>query len=119
MVRVLSLPGSFFKMARARIWAAQNDGRPVIAAGKPLEAVQTSEAISVPIDMVRDSNNSYVLRVQGDSMIDEQIRSGDYVIVEQTDTAYDGQIVVALLGGGHHGPLRQQARRRHGRIAGG
>jgi repressor LexA len=70
-----------------------------IAAGKPLEAVQTSEAISVPIDMVRDSNNSYVLRVQGDSMIDEQIRDGDYVVIERRDVADDGETVVALIDG--------------------
>jgi repressor LexA len=70
-----------------------------IAAGKPLEAVQTAEAISVPIDMVRDGNNSYVLRVQGDSMIDEQIRDGDYVVIERRDVADDGETVVALIDG--------------------
>jgi repressor LexA len=70
-----------------------------IAAGKPLEAVQTSETISVPIDMVKDSSKSYVLRVQGDSMIDEQIRDGDYVVVEQRDVADDGETVVALIDG--------------------
>jgi repressor LexA len=70
-----------------------------IAAGKPLEAVQTSEAISVPTDMVKHSGNSYVLRVQGDSMIDEQIRDGDYVVVERRDVADDGETVVALIDG--------------------
>jgi repressor LexA len=70
-----------------------------IAAGKPLEAVRTSEAISVPADMVKDSSNSYVLRVQGDSMIDEQIRDGDYVVVERRDVASDGETVVALIEG--------------------
>ena len=70
-----------------------------IAAGKPLEAVQTSEAISVPGDMVKDSSNSYVLRVQGDSMIDEQIRDGDYVVVERRAVADDGETVVALIEG--------------------
>jgi repressor LexA len=70
-----------------------------IAAGKPLEAVQTSEAISVPVDMVRDHANSYVLRVRGDSMIDEQIRDGDYVVVERRDVADDGETVVALIDG--------------------
>jgi repressor LexA len=70
-----------------------------IAAGKPLEAVQTAETISVPSDMVRDGGSSYVLRVRGDSMIDEQIRDGDYVIIEQRDVADDGETVVALIDG--------------------
>jgi len=70
-----------------------------IAAGKPLEAVRTSEVISVPADMVKDSSNSYVLRVQGDSMIDEQIRDGDFVVVERRDVANDGETVVALIDG--------------------
>jgi len=68
-----------------------------IAAGAPLDAVQTSESISVPSDMVRDPGNSFVLRVRGDSMIDEQIRSGDFVVVERRQTARDGETVVALI----------------------
>lgn len=70
-----------------------------IAAGRPLEAVQTSEAIAVPADMVKDSSNSYVLRVAGDSMIEEQIRDGDFVIVERRDVADNGETVVALIDG--------------------
>jgi repressor LexA len=70
-----------------------------IAAGRPLEAVQTSEAIAVPADMVKDSSSSYVLRVAGDSMIEEQIRDGDFVIVERRDIADDGETVVALIDG--------------------
>jgi repressor LexA len=70
-----------------------------IAAGRPLEAVQTSEAIAVPADMVKDSSSSYVLRVAGDSMIEEQIRDGDFVIVERRDVADDGETVVALIDG--------------------
>lgn len=68
-----------------------------IAAGSPLEAVPTDESICVPPDMVRRPSESYVLRVQGDSMINEQIRDGDFVIVEQRQTARDGETVVALL----------------------
>ncbi len=70
-----------------------------IAAGSPLEAVPTSETISVPSDMVRDRSNSFVLRVQGDSMIDEQIRDGDFVVVERRNVARDGETVVALIDG--------------------
>lgn len=70
-----------------------------IAAGVPLEAVATDESINVPVEMVRDPSNSYVLRVQGDSMIDEQIRDGDYVVVEARRVARDGETVVALIDG--------------------
>ncbi len=70
-----------------------------IAAGQPLEAVQTSESINVPAEMVRGRGDTYVLRVQGNSMIDEQIRDGDFVVVESRDTARDGETVVALVEG--------------------
>ncbi|HET6229904.1 MAG TPA: transcriptional repressor LexA [Longimicrobiaceae bacterium] len=70
----------------------------VVAAGLPLEAVPQEETISVPHDMVRRGNN-YVLRVRGDSMVDEQIRDGDYIIVNSRETAENGEMVVALVGG--------------------
>jgi repressor LexA len=69
-----------------------------VAAGLPLEAVQEEETITVPHDMVRRGNN-YVLRVKGDSMIDEQIRDGDYIIVNSRQTAENGEMVVALVEG--------------------
>ena len=49
--------------------------------------------------MVRSGRDNYVLKVQGDSMIDEQIRDGDYIVVSAQDTAENGQMVVALVGG--------------------
>ena len=69
-----------------------------VAAGLPIEAVQEQETITVPHDMVRRGNN-YVLRVRGDSMIDEQIRDGDYIIVNSRQTAENGEMVVALVNG--------------------
>ncbi len=69
-----------------------------VAAGTPIEAVESSETIYVPEDMV-GRRETYVLQVKGDSMIDEQIRDGDYVIVENRKTARDGEMVIALLGG--------------------
>src|SRR5512146_921550 len=69
-----------------------------VAAGVPIEAVATSESISVPEDLV-GKHDTYVLRVRGDSMIDEQIRDGDYVIVEDRKSADNGEMVIALLGG--------------------
>jgi len=77
-----------------------------IAAGFPLEAVQTDESICVPTDMVRDPENSFVLRVQGDSMIDQQICEGDFVICERASTARDGETVVALVDG-HEATLKR------------
>jgi len=70
-----------------------------VAAGEPIEAVQDKEAISVPEDMVSGAAAHYVLRVRGDSMIDEQIRDGDYVIVRARDAADSGEMVIALVDG--------------------
>ena len=69
-----------------------------VAAGLPIEAVTGSETIAVPEDLV-GRRETYVLKVKGDSMIDEQIRDGDYVIVEDRKTAENGEMVIALLGG--------------------
>ncbi len=70
-----------------------------VAAGLPIEAVHDEETLDVPPDMVRRGRENYVLRVQGNSMIDEQIRDGDYIVVAAQDTAEDGQMVVALVRG--------------------
>lgn len=69
-----------------------------VAAGTPIEAIDASETIFVPEDMV-GRKETYVLKVKGDSMIDEQIRDGDYVIVENRKSARDGEMVIALLDG--------------------
>ncbi len=69
-----------------------------IAAGRPLEAVEHPETISLS-DFTR-SKNVFVLQVKGDSMVEDHIMDGDYVLVEQTETANNGEIVVALVGGG-------------------
>jgi repressor LexA len=68
-----------------------------IAAGQPIEAVENPETISLG-DFVR-SKDVFVLEVRGDSMQDEHILSGDYVLVERTKTAHNGDIVVALVEG--------------------
>jgi repressor LexA len=69
-----------------------------VAAGVPIEAVAGNETIAVPEDLV-GRRDTYVLRVRGDSMIDEQIRDGDFVIVEDRRAADNGEMVIALLGG--------------------
>src|SRR5438105_3289727 len=66
-----------------------------IAAGQPIEAVQNLETISLA-DFVR-SKEVFVLEVRGESMQDEAILDGDYVLVEKTKTAHNGDIVVALV----------------------
>jgi len=87
-----------------------------VAAGVPIEAIVCSETIAVPEDLV-GKRDTYVLRVKGDSMIDEQIRDGDYVIVEDRRTADNGEMVIALLNGSdvtlkklyrEHGHIRLQ-----------
>jgi len=68
-----------------------------IAAGQPIEAVQSPETISLG-DITR-SRDVFVLQVKGESMKDEHIVDGDYVLVEKANTARDGEIVVALVDG--------------------
>ena len=70
----------------------------VVAAGRPVEAILSHEEVCVPHDM-KLSRQAFALRVRGDSMIEEQIRDGDLVIVEPRKTAENGQTVVALLDG--------------------
>ncbi len=69
----------------------------LITAGEPIEAVEEKDTIAVPADFVTDSANSYVLKVRGESMIDEGILDGDYVIVERNPSPQNGDVVVALL----------------------
>src|SRR5260221_1016772 len=70
-----------------------------IAAGRPLEAVEERETISLG-DFAR-GGNSFVLQVKGSSMIEDHIMDGDFVVCEQTQVANAGDIVVALVAGGH------------------
>src|SRR5882724_3953191 len=68
-----------------------------IAAGQPIEAVERNETISLA-DFVQ-SKEVFVLEVRGDSMQDEHIMDGDYVLVEKTKVARNGELVVALVNG--------------------
>ena len=67
-----------------------------IAAGRPIEAIAQPEQIEIP-SQLRTSRPCYVLRVEGDSMCEAGILDGDYVVIEQRDSAADGEIVVALI----------------------
>jgi repressor LexA len=68
-----------------------------VAAGGPIEAYQdTSETMAVP-DILAPSGDAYVLKVRGDSMIDEHIADGDFVLIRPQSTARNGDIVVAQV----------------------
>ena len=68
----------------------------LITAGVPIEAIETNETIAVPQNMIKDEN-SFVLKVKGESMIEDGILDGDYVIVERNFYPHNGDVVVALL----------------------
>jgi len=68
-----------------------------IAAGRPVEALQNPETISLA-DFTR-SKEVFVLQVKGDSMQDEAILDGDYILVEKTSAVRNGEIAVALVDG--------------------
>ncbi len=70
-----------------------------VAAGVPIEAITTPETISVPQDILPRRGNAYALRVTGNSMIDEHITDGDYVVVNSRQTANNGEMVIALIDG--------------------
>ena len=70
----------------------------VVAAGAPIEAILNYETVNIPRDMMREGR-MFALRVRGDSMIDEQIRDHDLIILQSQQTAENGQTVVALIDG--------------------
>jgi repressor LexA len=69
-----------------------------IAAGRPIEAIANPETIRVP-SQLRTNQPCYVLEVKGDSMVEEGILDGDWVVIEQREQARNGEIVVALVDG--------------------
>ena len=91
-------------LGRVRGGAEDDNSRPVsvpvmgrIAAGTPIEALQTrSHTISVPPDML-GSGEHYALEVRGDSMVDAGILDGDMALIQRNETAETGDIVVALI----------------------
>ncbi len=86
-----------------------------VAAGAPIESVAVDEHVSVPEDFVRRNGQHYVLRVRGNSMIDEQIRDGDFVVVNERQSADNGEMVIAMLGGSS-ATVKKFYRERDGRI---
>ncbi|HPQ38973.1 MAG TPA: transcriptional repressor LexA [bacterium] len=70
----------------------------LIAAGSPIEALEVPDSLSIPEDML-GRGKTFSLQVNGDSMIEDGIHDGDYIIVESRRDARDGEIVVALVDG--------------------
>ncbi|HLB54855.1 MAG TPA: transcriptional repressor LexA [Gemmatimonadales bacterium] len=71
----------------------------VVAAGMPIEAVLHQETLAVPDAMLPTRGPNYALRVRGDSMVDEHIVEGDYVVVHGRQSADNGEMVIALVNG--------------------
>ncbi|HSY84650.1 MAG TPA: transcriptional repressor LexA [Gemmatimonadaceae bacterium] len=86
-----------------------------VAAGVPIESIAVDEHVSVPEDFVRRNGQHYVLRVRGNSMIDEQIRDGDFVVVNERQSADNGEMVIAMLSGAS-ATVKKFYRERDGRI---
>ena len=70
-----------------------------IAAGSPIEAIENREELDLE-QLFHSRNGVYVLRVRGDSMIEDHLCDGDFVVIERRDTARNGEQVVALLDSG-------------------
>ena len=87
----------------------------VVAAGVAIEAVIANETITVPDLLLERGGEHYALKVRGSSMIDEQIRDGDYVIVNGRQRADNGETVIALLNG-NAATVKKYYRERDGRI---
>ncbi|MBS3930509.1 MAG: transcriptional repressor LexA [Sphingomonadales bacterium] len=84
-----------------------------IAAGVPIEAMETASMLPVPAALL-GSGEHYALEVSGDSMIEAGILDGDYALIRRTDTARDGEIVVALVRGEE--ATLKYLRRENGRV---
>ncbi len=70
----------------------------LITAGQPIEAIEDRrETLAVPAELASDPSNTYILKVKGESMIEEGILDGDYVVVERNPSPRNGDVVVALL----------------------
>src|SRR5215475_2950664 len=70
-----------------------------VAAGAPIEVIETQDILTIPENFVRRPHNAFALRVQGESMIGEGILNGDYVVVEKRPAADNGETVVAVMNG--------------------
>ncbi|MBP6774300.1 MAG: transcriptional repressor LexA [Gemmatimonadaceae bacterium] len=86
-----------------------------VAAGAPIESLATGETMAVPDGFLRKNGSHYVLRVRGDSMIEDHISDGDFVVVNDRQAADNGEMVIALLDGAA-ATVKRYYRERDGRI---
>jgi repressor LexA len=86
-----------------------------VAAGVPIQELTANETVTVPEGFIRRGGNHYVLRVRGNSMIDEQIRDGDFVVINERQRADNGEMVIAMLGG-NSATVKKFYREKDGRI---
>lgn len=86
-----------------------------VAAGAPIESLTSGETMSVPDGFLRKNGSHYVLRVRGDSMIEEHIRDGDFVVINDRYAADNGEMVIALIDGAA-ATVKRYYRERDGRI---
>jgi len=84
-----------------------------VAAGAPIEAIEGHDTITVPEEFVR-RDDTFCLRVRGESMIEEGIRDGDYIVVESRQAADTGETIVALING--EATVKKFYRERDGRV---
>src|SRR5215475_7555317 len=70
-----------------------------VAAGAPIEAIETNDTLTIPENFIRRPRNAFALRVQGESMVGEGILDGDYIVVEKRPAADNGETVVAVMNG--------------------
>jgi len=87
----------------------------IVAAGEPIEAILNYDTVCIPRDMMKQGR-MFALRVRGDSMIDDQIREDDFIILHARQTAENGQTVVALIDGNDATVKRFYAGRNHVRL---
>jgi repressor LexA len=86
-----------------------------VAAGMPIEAAEFDQTVAVPEDFVRRSGSHYVLKVRGNSMIEDHISDGDFVVVHDRQAADNGDMVIAMLDGSS-ATVKRYYRERDGRI---
>lgn len=96
--------GLLDSQGRARSWAPQQTGNQLpllgkVAAGVPLERYEHDQFLEVPSQFIKGKGGHYCLQVVGQSMVEEAILDGDYIVVRSQASASDGQIVVASIEG--------------------
>jgi repressor LexA len=86
-----------------------------VAAGIPIEAMMANETVTVPDSFISRAGSHYVLKVRGNSMIDEHIRDGDFVVINERQTADNGEMVIAMVNGSSS-TVKKFYREKDGRI---